>query len=85
MRIVVSLLKASVIATLVFALSWIRFPDFALSLRTAAGVFFAFGIPIVFMALMIHLQDAWSEAHLGICSHMEHGAERSLAKSQTLF
>jgi hypothetical protein len=53
MRIFVRLFKASVIAALVFAIFWIRFPQFSLSLRIAGGVFLAFGIPIVIMALMI--------------------------------
>ena len=53
MRVLVPLLKASVIAALVFAISWIRFPRFALSLQIVGGVFIRFGIPIVIMGLMI--------------------------------
>jgi len=53
MRVLVPLLKASVIAALVFAISWIRFPRFALSLQIVGGVFIGFGIPIVIMGLMI--------------------------------
>jgi hypothetical protein len=53
MRVLVPLLKASVVAALVFAISWIRFPLFALSLIHAGGIFVAFGIPIAIMGVMI--------------------------------
>jgi hypothetical protein len=55
MRILVSLLKASAIAALAFAISWIRFPQFASSMRIAGGVFLGFGIPIGIMSLVIGL------------------------------
>ena len=53
MRILVPLLKASVIAAFVFAISWIRFPLFALSLKNAGGILVAFGIPIAIMGLIV--------------------------------
>lgn len=53
MRILAPLFKASVIAALAFAVSWIRFPHFTSSLRAAGGVFLEFVIPIVLMGLMI--------------------------------
>lgn len=52
MRVVVPLFKASVVAALVFGISWIRFPQFVPSLRTAGGVVMAFGIPIVIMGIL---------------------------------
>jgi hypothetical protein len=53
MRILIPLLKASVIAALAFAISWIRFPRLVSSLHIVGGVLIGFGIPIVIMGIMI--------------------------------
>ena len=51
MRLVIPMLKASIVAALVFAVAWIGLSSLGPSLRIAAGVFIAFGIPIVVMGL----------------------------------
>ena len=53
MRLVIPLLKASIVAAFVFAVAWIRLSGFGPSLRIAGGVFIAFGIPIVIMGLVV--------------------------------
>ena len=53
MRILVPLLKASLIGAGVFAIPWVRLPPFSTSLHTGVGVLMEFGIPIVIMEFMI--------------------------------
>ena len=51
-RVVVPLLKASLIASLVFTLAWLRWPLTASALR-AAGIFIVFGILITLFSMII--------------------------------
>jgi hypothetical protein len=53
MRILVPLLKASLVGAVIFAIPWVRLPPFSASLNTGVGVLMEFGIPIVIMELTI--------------------------------
>ena len=53
MRILTSLLKASVVAAAVFALAWIRVSQLGSSLKAAVGIFIGYGILIVILSVII--------------------------------
>jgi hypothetical protein len=53
MRMVTSLLKASVVAAAVFAVAWIRIPHLASGLGSIVRIFIGYGILIVILSLVI--------------------------------
>src|SRR5512147_1957481 len=53
MRIAVPLLKASVIATIVFAIAWIRIPFTASNLTVVLSTFVGYGIVIVILSMTL--------------------------------
>ena len=55
MRIFTSLLKASGVAALVFALAWIRWPFTASTLSSTVGLFIGFGIIFGILSLVVGL------------------------------
>jgi hypothetical protein len=52
-RVAVPLLKASLVASLVFALAWIRWPLSASSFASVAVIFVGYGILITFFAMVL--------------------------------
>ncbi len=53
MRILAPLLKASIVAALVFAVAWLRIPRFTSSLERVFGIFVVYGLLIAIVSLAI--------------------------------